>query len=163
MHARTLFWPLARCWPAPAQNGGLFCILNLTGMDVRLPFAIKCNLTAYSCLFPLIPNFVWGGERAAEKRAECKSRNQVWIWCKTTQASHIIRNSPHFALKGERCNDTEAASYPDVSLKMCAQRKAGRIAAHHQSLVSRSPLPCEKRSAWGGGWYRGIFWKRLHV
>ena len=41
---------------------------------------------------------------------------------------------------------------------MCAQRKAGRrpfpwfLAVHHQSLVSRSPLPCKKRSAWGGGW-----------
>ena len=28
------------------------------------------------------------------------------------------------------------------------------LAVHHQSLVSRSPLPCEKRSAWGGGWCR---------
>ena len=28
------------------------------------------------------------------------------------------------------------------------------LAVHHQSLVSRSPLPCEKRSAWGGGWDR---------
>ena len=58
-----------------------------------------------------------------------------------------------------------SASYPDVSLlmKLCAQRKAGRrqrasvpfpwsLVVHHQSLVSRSPLPCEKRSAWGGGW-----------
>ena len=26
------------------------------------------------------------------------------------------------------------------------------LAIHHQSLVSRSPLPCKKRSAWGGGW-----------
>ena len=61
---------------------------------------------------------------------------------------------------------TSAASYPDVSLlmKMCAQRKAGRrqlpsvpfpwsLALHHQSLVSGSPLPREKRSAWGGGWH----------
>ena len=24
----------------------------------------------------------------------------------------------------------------------------------HQSLVSGSPLPCEKRNAWGGGWCR---------
>ena len=57
-----------------------------------------------------------------------------------------------------------SAWYPDVSLlmKMCSQRKAGRrqqasrlpcvpfswsLAVHHQSLVSRSPLPCEKRSA----------------
>ena len=60
-----------------------------------------------------------------------------------------------------------SASYPDVSLlmKMCAQRKAGRrqhlpsvpfpwfLAVHHQSLVSRSPLPCKKRTAWGGGCY----------
>ena len=64
------------------------------------------------------------------------------------------------------------ASYPDVSLlmKMCAQRKAGRrqrasvpfpwfLAVHHQSLVSRSPLPCKKRSAWGGGWLYQIFFK----
>ena len=28
------------------------------------------------------------------------------------------------------------------------------LAVYHQSLVSRSPLPCEKRSAWGGGWYK---------
>ena len=66
---------------------------------------------------------------------------------------------------------TGSASYPDVSLlmKMCAQRKAGRrqrarlrlpsvpfpwspaVYYDHQSLVPRSPLPCEKRSAWGGG------------
>ena len=49
-----------------------------------------------------------------------------------------------------------------TSLSMCAQRKAGRrqpsvpfpwsLAVRHQSLVSRSPLPCEKRSGWGGGW-----------
>ena len=49
--------------------------------------------------------------------------------------------------------------------KPCAQRKAGRsacrlypswsLAVHHQSLVSRSPLPCEKRSAWGGGCLQG--------
>ena len=46
-----------------------------------------------------------------------------------------------------------------TSLSICAQRKAGRrhvpfpwsLAVYHQSLVSRSPLPCEKRSAWGGG------------
>ena len=58
------------------------------------------------------------------------------------------------------------ASYPDVSLlmKMCAQRKAGRrqrsaactlpmVSCSSSPVtprVSRSPLPCEKRSAWGG-------------
>ena len=58
------------------------------------------------------------------------------------------------------------ASYPDVSLlmKMCAQRKAGRRqrpavctlpmvpcgSSPVTPRVSRSPLPCEKRSAWGG-------------
>ena len=31
------------------------------------------------------------------------------------------------------------------------------LAVHHQSLVSRSPLPCEKRSAWGGGWSNKVF------
>ena len=51
-----------------------------------------------------------------------------------------------------------SASYPDVSLsmKICAQRKAGRsLYPSHGPLrliASRSPLPCEKRSAWGGGW-----------
>ena len=51
-----------------------------------------------------------------------------------------------------------SASYPDVSLsmKMCAQRKAGRsLYPYHGPLrliASHSPLPCEKRSAWGGGW-----------
>ena len=48
-------------------------------------------------------------------------------------------------------------------MKMCAQRKAGRSPAvctlpmvpcgsSPVTRVSRSPLPCEKRSAWGGGW-----------
>ena len=62
----------------------------------------------------------------------------------------------------------DAASYPDVSLLMKCARKERRegdngrnlpsvsfpwpLAVHYQSLVSRSPLPCEKRSAWGGGW-----------
>ena len=31
------------------------------------------------------------------------------------------------------------------------------LAVHHQSLVSRSPLPCKKRSAWGGGWFECLF------
>ena len=61
------------------------------------------------------------------------------------------------------------ASYPDASLsmKMCAQRKAGRrqrvspavctlpmvtCSSSPVTRVSRSPLPCEKRRAWGGGW-----------
>ena len=59
------------------------------------------------------------------------------------------------------------ASYPDVSLsmKMCAQKKAGRrqrarrrfacrLYPSHGPLrfiTNRSQLPCEKRSAWGGG------------
>ena len=54
------------------------------------------------------------------------------------------------------------ASYPDVSLDMRA-KEGGKettgesvpfpwsLAVYHQSLVSRSPLPCEKRSTWGGG------------
>ena len=62
---------------------------------------------------------------------------------------------------------TSSTSYPDVSLstKMCVQRKAGRrqrarrrfacrLYPPHGPLrfiTSRSPLPCEKRSAWGGG------------
>ena len=59
-----------------------------------------------------------------------------------------------------------AASYPDVplSMNMCAQRKAGRrkwaspcrLYPSHGPLrrfISRSPLPCDKRRAWGGGWY----------
>ena len=51
-----------------------------------------------------------------------------------------------------------SALYPDVSLsmKMCAQRKAGRSLYSSSGplrlIISRSPLPCEKRSAWGGGW-----------
>ena len=60
------------------------------------------------------------------------------------------------------------ASYPDVSLsmKMCAQRKAGRrqrgrrrfahrLYPSHRPLrfiTSRSALLCEQRRAWGGGW-----------
>ena len=54
-----------------------------------------------------------------------------------------------------------SASYPDVSLsmKMCAQRKAGRTfpmvpcGSSPVTPVSRSPLRRDKRSAWGGGWY----------
>ena len=38
----------------------------------------------------------------------------------------------------------EAASYPDVSLDVRAKQGGKET---HQSLVSRSPLPCEKRSA----------------
>ena len=61
------------------------------------------------------------------------------------------------------------ASYPDASLsmKMCAQRKAGRrqraspaictlpmvtCSSSPVTRVSRSPLPCEKRGVWGRGW-----------
>ena len=61
------------------------------------------------------------------------------------------------------------ASCPDASLlmKMCTQRKAGRrqrasptvctlpmvtCSSSPVTRVSRSPLPCEKRRAWGGGW-----------
>ena len=32
--------------------------------------------------------------------------------------------------------------------------KEKSLAVHHQSLVSRSSLLCEKRSAWGGGWVK---------
>ena len=63
----------------------------------------------------------------------------------------------------------EPASYPDASfsMKMCAQRKAGRrqqaspavcilpmvpCGSSPVTRVLRSPLPQEKRSAWGGGW-----------
>ena len=68
---------------------------------------------------------------------------------------------------------TSSASYPDVSLstKMCAQRKAGRrqrarrrfacrLYPSHGPLrfiTSRSPLPCDKRSAWGGGCHELFF------
>ena len=63
-------------------------------------------------------------------------------------------------------------SYPDVSLsiKMCAQRKAGRrqrargrfACRLHPShgplrfITNGSQLPCEKRSSWEGGWGRGV-------
>ena len=57
-------------------------------------------------------------------------------------------------------NTARSASYPDVSLDVRA-KEGGKettsvpfpwsLAVYHQSLVSRSPLPCEKRSAWGGG------------
>ena len=61
-------------------------------------------------------------------------------------------------------------SYPDVSLsvKKCAQRKARRRHPFHGPLrviTSHSPLPCEKRSAWGGGWMSTIWieWKENKV
>ena len=51
-----------------------------------------------------------------------------------------------------------SALYPDVSLSMktCGQRKAGRSLYSSNGplrlIISRLPLPCEKRSASGGGW-----------
>ena len=52
-------------------------------------------------------------------------------------------------------NRSDSASYPDVSLsmKMCAQRKAGRrpfpwsLAVHHQSFAFRARLYDEKNEA----------------
>ena len=40
----------------------------------------------------------------------------------------------------------------ETSLRLPSVPFPWSLAVHHQSLVSRSPLPCEKRSAWGGGW-----------
>ena len=39
-------------------------------------------------------------------------------------------------------------------MKMCAQGKARLYPSHGlvRLITSHSPLPCEKRSAWGGGW-----------
>ena len=39
-------------------------------------------------------------------------------------------------------------------MKMCAQGKARLYPSHGplRFITSRSPLPCEKRSTWGGGW-----------
>ena len=63
-------------------------------------------------------------------------------------------NSNFFSICLEGSSYRElSASYPDVSLsmKICAQRKAGRsLYPSHGPLrliASRSPLPCEKRSA----------------
>ena len=88
---------------------------------------------------------------------------------------------PKLALRGK---GVKSASYPDVSLlmKMCVQRKAGRRQRAKPSVctlpmvpcgswpvirVSRLPLPCEKRSAWGGGWCEVIYipWRtcRCHI
>ena len=40
----------------------------------------------------------------------------------------------------------------ETSLRLPSVPFPWSLAVHHQSLVSRSPLPCEKRrSAWGGG------------
>ena len=68
-------------------------------------------------------------------------------------------NSNFFSISLEGSSYREiSALYPDVSLsmKMCAQRKAGRSLYSSNGplrlIISRSPLPCEKRSAWGGGW-----------
>ena len=52
-----------------------------------------------------------------------------------------------------------------LSIKMCAQRKAGRsctlpmvpCGSTPVTRVSRSPLRREKRSAWGGGWLGALF------
>ena len=67
------------------------------------------------------------------------------------------------------CLYTVTASYPDVSLsmKMCTQRKAVRdngrdscrLYPSHGPLrfiTSRSPVPWEKQSTWGGGWYSDV-------
>ena len=67
--------------------------------------------------------------------------------------SHLRQKARNHTLQSRQ--NLSPASYPDVSLlmKMCAQRKAGRrsfpwsLAVHHQSLVSPSLLPSEKRSS----------------
>ena len=89
------------------------------------------------------------------------SVNEAWSFLKS-----ILKN----ALMTTRLS-LETASHLDLSLsmKMCAQRKAGRrqrarraspavctlpmvpCGSSPVTRVSRSPLPCEKRSAWGGG------------
>ena len=63
-------------------------------------------------------------------------------------------NSNFFSISLEGSSYRElSALYPDVSLsmKLCAQRKAGRSLYSSNGplrlIISRSPLPCEKRSA----------------
>ena len=84
-------------------------------------------------------------------------------------AFHTIPDS--FLCRHEKRSSICLVPRLSLLMKMCAQRKAGRrqrarlpsvpfpwsLAVHHQSLVSHSPLPCEKRSAWGGGW-SNIVW-----
>ena len=67
-------------------------------------------------------------------------------------------NSNFFSISLEGSSYRElSALYPDVSLSMktYAQRKAGRSLYSSNGplrlIISRSPLPCEKRSASGGG------------
>ena len=52
-----------------------------------------------------------------------------------------------------------------LSMKFCAQRKAGRsLRLRHQSLAFCARLyakPCEKRSAWGDGCYSTAQWFEL--
>ena len=75
--------------------------------------------------------------------------------CETSLKYFIARFTTHVQTCLATNQVVAAASYPDVSLsmKMCAQRKAGRIpfpwslAVHHQSLVFRARLYDEKNEA----------------
>ena len=75
--------------------------------------------------------------------------------CETSLKCFIARFTTHVQTCLATNQVVAAASYPDVSLsmKMCAQRKAGRIpfpwslAVHHQSLVFRARLYDEKNGA----------------
>ena len=86
---------------------------------------------------------------------------------KSTDKSNTLQSDQRLSLKSYILligDESSTASYPVVSLSMCAQRKAGRRqsptvytlpmvprGSSPVTRVSRSPLPCEKRSAWGGG------------
>ena len=82
---------------------------------------------------------------------------------KSTDKSNTLQSDQRLSLKSYILligDESSTASYPVVSLSMCAQRKAGRRQSPAVSTlpmvpcgsspvtrVSRSPLPCEKRSA----------------
>ena len=78
------------------------------------------------------------------RKRRCKERDLV---ASTENLPCLVprRLSLKRARKGRREGDN-ALRLPSVPFPWS-------LAVHHQSLVSRSPLPCEKRSAWGGGWF----------
>ena len=88
-----------------------------------------------------------------KKRPEMLNLAHAWTFCRGVE---LIRPPE----RSEACLVPRRLSF-DENLRAKEGGKETRLpsvpfpwslAVHHQSLVSRLPLPCEKRSAWGGGW-----------
>ena len=97
--------------------------------------------------------FVWKGRR--------KKFKLILFWSSVRSSSYWTHRTQWTLLGSEKI-----PTYPCLVPRRLSSKRArkGRregdkasvpfpwsLTVHHQSLVSPSPLPCEKRSAWGGG------------